>query len=76
MHVSTWPEMPGLDSLFDRLRQLHPQEPTQTHILHLASDGEIFVSKVPYEADVGAHPPLLRSCSHMSITLKLAVHGF
>ncbi|KAH8106766.1 hypothetical protein BXZ70DRAFT_914975 [Cristinia sonorae] len=41
MHVSTWPDLPELEPLLDRLRALHPQEPTQTHILHLASDGEI-----------------------------------
>ncbi|TCD66682.1 hypothetical protein EIP91_001036 [Steccherinum ochraceum] len=41
MHVSAWPDVPGLEPLLERLRSLHPQEPTQTHILHLASDGEI-----------------------------------
>lgn len=48
MHVSSWPD----DSLrfrllLQRLQTLHPHEPTQTHILHLASDGEILVRSVP-----------------------------
>lgn len=42
MHVSSWPaDIPGLDRVLSRLRSLHPDEPTQTHVLHLASDGEI-----------------------------------
>ncbi|KAK7693678.1 hypothetical protein QCA50_003248 [Cerrena zonata] len=42
MHVSSWPEeYPEMPSLLDRLKSVHPDEPTQTHILHLASDGEI-----------------------------------
>ncbi|KAI0636790.1 hypothetical protein C8Q77DRAFT_1094645 [Trametes polyzona] len=42
MHVTSWPEdMPDLPSLLDRLRTVHPDQDTQTHILHLASKGEI-----------------------------------
>ncbi|OSD08678.1 hypothetical protein PYCCODRAFT_1380442 [Trametes coccinea BRFM310] len=42
MHVTSWPEdIPELPPLLERLRQIHPDQDTQTHILHLASDGEI-----------------------------------
>lgn len=42
LHVSSWPEdQPRLTELLNRLRQFHPEEPTQYHVLHLASDGEI-----------------------------------
>ncbi|KAI0372839.1 hypothetical protein BV20DRAFT_1013937 [Pilatotrama ljubarskyi] len=42
MHVTSWPEdVPELLSLLQRLRQLHPEQDTQTHVLHLASAGEI-----------------------------------
>ncbi|KII88669.1 hypothetical protein PLICRDRAFT_41874 [Plicaturopsis crispa FD-325 SS-3] len=41
MHVSSWPDIPELPPLLARLRQLHPDVDTQTHLLHLASDGEI-----------------------------------
>jgi len=43
MHVTSWPEndVPGLSVLIDRLRTLCPTPNTQTHILHLASNGEI-----------------------------------
>ncbi|KAI0673039.1 hypothetical protein C8Q78DRAFT_969508 [Trametes maxima] len=42
MHVTSWPEdMPELPPLLHRLRQVHPDQDTQTHILHLASNGEI-----------------------------------
>ena len=42
MHVSAWPEdQPRLSKLLSRLRQFHPEEPIQYHILHLASEGEI-----------------------------------
>ncbi|KAI0362317.1 hypothetical protein OH77DRAFT_1416557 [Trametes cingulata] len=41
-HVSSWPEdVPGLPPLLQRLRGLHPEQDTQTHIVHLASAGEI-----------------------------------
>jgi alkylated DNA repair protein alkB homolog 7 len=44
MHVSSWPDdYPELPALLQRLRSVHPDQPTQTHILHLASDGEILV---------------------------------
>ncbi|KAI0082774.1 hypothetical protein K474DRAFT_1584763 [Panus rudis PR-1116 ss-1] len=42
MHVSSWPQsIPELPNILKRLAEIHPDEPTQTHILHLASDGEI-----------------------------------
>ncbi|CAL1704994.1 unnamed protein product [Somion occarium] len=42
MHVSSWPEgYPELPGILARLDPLHPDEPTQSHIIHLASDGEI-----------------------------------
>ncbi|GJE95173.1 2OG-FeII-Oxy-2 domain-containing protein [Phanerochaete sordida] len=42
MHVSSWhDDVPGLDHVLARLKSVYPDEPTQTHILHLASDGEI-----------------------------------
>ncbi|OBZ75433.1 hypothetical protein A0H81_04127, partial [Grifola frondosa] len=41
MHVTSWPEVPGLAPLLERLHKLHPDQETQTHFLHLASDGEI-----------------------------------
>jgi len=43
MHVTSWPEseVPGLSTLLTRLHNLCPTADTQTHILHLASDGEI-----------------------------------
>ncbi|TFK76589.1 hypothetical protein BDN72DRAFT_755757 [Pluteus cervinus] len=44
MHLSSWPEAetPGLTPILERLRTLYPtSEPTQTHLLHLASNGEI-----------------------------------
>lgn len=41
MHVTSWPDVFGLPSLVDRLRSLCPTPHTQTHILHLASNGEI-----------------------------------
>ena len=42
LHVSSWPEdQPRLTELLNRLRQFHPEEPIQYHVLHLASDGEI-----------------------------------
>lgn len=52
MHVSSWPEseIPGLFALLERLRSLCPTQDTQTHLLHLASDGEI----LPHIDNVGA----------------------
>ncbi|KAI9065095.1 hypothetical protein FKP32DRAFT_1590852 [Trametes sanguinea] len=42
MHVTSWPDdIPELPPLLERLRQVHPDQDTQTHILHLASNGEI-----------------------------------
>jgi alkylated DNA repair protein alkB family protein 7 len=43
MHVTSWPEsdVPGLPPLIERLQKLCPTPDTQTHILHLASNGEI-----------------------------------
>ncbi|KAI0748305.1 hypothetical protein C8Q80DRAFT_731064 [Daedaleopsis nitida] len=43
MHVTSWPEdVPEVIPLLERLRGIHPKQDTQTHILHLASDGQIF----------------------------------
>ena len=51
MHVSSWPEdVEGLPGALDRLRGIYPSPDVQTHLLHLASDGEILVrhaSKLP-----------------------------
>jgi alkylated DNA repair protein alkB family protein 7 len=42
MHVGSWSHgTPGLQHLLHRIRQFHPDEETQTHLLHLASDGDI-----------------------------------
>ncbi|KAI0807400.1 hypothetical protein C8Q74DRAFT_59854 [Fomes fomentarius] len=42
MHVTAWPDdMPEVIPLLERLGRIHPHQDTQTHILHLASDGEI-----------------------------------
>jgi alkylated DNA repair protein alkB homolog 7 len=42
MHISSWSQdTPGLQSLLHRIRQFHPDEETQTHLLHLASKGDI-----------------------------------
>lgn len=45
-HVSSWAvdqvDSSSLSTILGRLRELHPGDrPTQTHVLHLASDGEI-----------------------------------
>lgn len=45
MHVSSWPSNnPSLTKVLGRLKSMHPPQKTQTHILHLASDGEILVN--------------------------------
>ncbi|KAH0830450.1 hypothetical protein J3R83DRAFT_1847, partial [Lanmaoa asiatica] len=43
MRLPSWPESEprGLTPVFDRLRALYPSKDTQTHLLHLASSGEI-----------------------------------
>jgi alkylated DNA repair protein alkB family protein 7 len=43
MHLTSWPEseIPGLSSSLKRLYSLCPSHDTQTHLLHLASSGEI-----------------------------------
>jgi len=43
MHVTSWPEAahPGLRSIIDRVHALCPTPNVQTHLLHLASHGEI-----------------------------------
>ena len=43
MHVTSWPEAttPGLASILERLYALCPTKDIQTHLLHLASYGEI-----------------------------------
>ena len=51
MHVSSWPEdQPRLSYLLGRLRQFHPEEPIQYHLLHLASNGEIHPHRDHLEA--------------------------
>lgn len=41
-HVTSWPDdTPELSQLLNRIGNFHPLEVTQTHLLHLASDGEI-----------------------------------
>ena len=43
MHLSSWPEddTPGLSPILRRLYALCPSPETQTHLLHLSSEGEI-----------------------------------
>lgn len=43
IHTASWPESEilGLSQVLDRLRVLYLSGDTQTHILHLASTGEI-----------------------------------
>jgi alkylated DNA repair protein alkB homolog 7 len=42
MHVSAWPEgLDGLSDVLGRLLQLCPTREVQTHVLHLASYGDI-----------------------------------
>lgn len=44
MHLSSWPpdtEFPGLSAALQRIRSLYPSGDTQTHLLHLSSEGEI-----------------------------------
>ncbi|KDQ60664.1 hypothetical protein JAAARDRAFT_55397 [Jaapia argillacea MUCL 33604] len=43
MHITSWPEaeVEGLSPILNRLKALYPSTDTQTHLLHLASDGEI-----------------------------------
>ncbi|THV07935.1 hypothetical protein K435DRAFT_772272 [Dendrothele bispora CBS 962.96] len=43
MHLMTWPtiEVPELSPVLKRLHSLLPSQDTQTHLLHLASNGEI-----------------------------------
>lgn len=51
MHVTSWPEdNVELLRALERLHSVHPKQATQTHILHLASDGEIFVSMSHFTA--------------------------
>ncbi|EMD38339.1 hypothetical protein CERSUDRAFT_113501 [Gelatoporia subvermispora B] len=51
MHITSWPEdIPEVGPLLTRLQSLHPDEETQTHILHLATDGEI----LPHVDNIGA----------------------
>lgn len=45
MHVTSWPEdIPEVVPLLERLGTIHPHQDTQTHLIHLASDGVILVS--------------------------------
>jgi len=43
MHLMSWPtsEFSGLSPILHRLHSLLPSQDTQTHLLHLASNGEI-----------------------------------
>jgi len=43
MHLTSWreSETPGLGQILNRLRAMCPSQNIQTHILHLASTGEI-----------------------------------
>lgn len=45
MHLSAWPEETqitrGLNSLIKRLQAFYPSQETQTHLLHLSTQGEI-----------------------------------
>ncbi|KAJ7093243.1 hypothetical protein C8R44DRAFT_815955 [Mycena epipterygia] len=43
MHLTSWPcsDVPELPSILDRLHSLFPPQDIQTHLLHLASNGEI-----------------------------------
>lgn len=43
MHLTSWPvtEFEGLQSILERLHSLCPTPDVQTHLLHLASYGEI-----------------------------------
>ena len=46
-HVTSWPEdIPEVVPLLQRLGTIHPHQDTQTHIIHLASDGVILVSNL------------------------------
>ncbi|KAI0729263.1 hypothetical protein C8Q72DRAFT_884518 [Fomitopsis betulina] len=50
-HVSSWPDdVEGLSGALDRLRGIYPSPDVQTHLLHLASDGEI----LPHVDNLGA----------------------
>ncbi|KAJ7043185.1 hypothetical protein C8F04DRAFT_1073936 [Mycena alexandri] len=44
MHLTSWPtsDVPELPSILDRLQALYPSQAAQTHLLHLASNGEIY----------------------------------
>jgi alkylated DNA repair protein alkB homolog 7 len=53
MHLSAWPtdeEFPGLGAVVKRIHSMCPTKETQTHLLHLASDGDI----LPHVDNVGA----------------------
>ena len=43
MHVTSWPteDLPKISPILDRMKSLVPSVPTQTHILHLGTSGEI-----------------------------------
>jgi alkylated DNA repair protein alkB homolog 7 len=51
MHLTAWPtNVAGLSSILDRLQKLFPSQDVQTHLLHLASNGEI----LPHVDNIGA----------------------
>ncbi|KAF7295335.1 2OG-FeII-Oxy-2 domain-containing protein [Mycena indigotica] len=60
MHVSSWPDVfPALPPALERLHSLMPSQDTQTHILHLASDGEI----QPHVDNISASGSWILGCS-------------
>ena len=73
MHVSSWPEdVEGLPGALDRLRGIYPSPDVQTHLLHLASDGEILVR---LHSESSAPLLTLLYASLMSTTLEPAARG-
>ena len=74
MHVSSWPEdVEELSRALARLRGLYPSPDVQTHLLHLASDGEILVRPSP----AAPAPALTRvRASPTSTTPEPAVPGY
>lgn len=52
MHLTSWPteDVPELSPILNRLHSLLPTQNTQTHLLHLGSNGEI----LPHIDNLGA----------------------
>ncbi|KAJ7074271.1 hypothetical protein C8F01DRAFT_1242532 [Mycena amicta] len=61
MHLSSWPtnEFPELSPILERLHSLLPSQDTQTHLLHLASHGEI----QPHVDNLSASGVWILACS-------------